>query len=397
MNKLLDSMLKVAYHIILLIVLASLLIREVSAQPQLASSVTVVGQKLYKDSRIPNLWYYQPPDYQLMNGGDGKPSLSLLQMRYTGTVAAGDNGLVRTNNIFQFRIGIDTAYQKKLYSLQQAVKKEMPGSQLRILPVRKFSSILVFSGTGSSSGIDSLSVIKNSGYAEATDENAEINNSYWNERVVTFRLNDMDAQAVAAALNEDKVILSFGYAFYSLFSDSANSSINTNAGGELKNEIRRMLSDENKGDSNIILIKADAIPLKADVAKWPSVVEKIDINENLPAKFPVFTVYCYDFNNGLRDDLFAKKIEVKARSVSGADIESSFTFLQAKPELFARNIRFKYAVRFDRPFYYRTTEINNDGEATSSEWIKRESWTELIDITSPPEKTVRKGKPEEGE
>ncbi|MBK6936758.1 MAG: hypothetical protein IPH18_07605 [Chitinophagaceae bacterium] len=345
---------------------------------------------MFKDSRQPDLWYYMPSDYHVMVGPDGGPSITLMQMRYTGTVASGDNGLKKSSNIFQFKIGVDTAHHRKLTSLQQAVKNTRPGAQLRMLPVRKFSSVLVFSGTGTTSETDSVTVVKSSGYAESADENADINNSYWNERIVTFRVSDEDAQIIAAAIKENKVVLSFGYAFYTGFSDSANSSITSNIDKEVRSQIAGVLSGINKDDSNIVMIKADAIPLKADINKWPSVIVKTDINESMPAKFPVFVIYCYDFNNGLRSDLYAKRIEVKARSVNGSDIETAFTFRQARPEQFAKNIRFPYAVRFDRPFYYRVTEINNDGETTSTDWIKRDSWTELIDITTPPEKVMRK-------
>lgn len=360
------------------------------AQPSLATGIIIDGQMVYRDSKQANSWYYMPPDYQLMSGGDGKPSITLIQMRYTGTAATGDEGLRKTNNIFQFRIGVDSLHHRKLLSLQAAMKKGYPGSQLRMLPVRKFSSILIFSGTNHAEGSDSLSQAKTNGYAEPTDENAEINNSYWNERVVTFRINNEDAQMIAAALKDNKTALSFGYAFYTAFSDSANNVITTNAGEDIKAQLSELFREVNKSDSSLVMVKADAVPLKADVTKWPSVIVKTDINESVPAKFPVFTVYCYDFNNAFRDDLFAKKIEIKARSVNGSDVEAAFTFKQAKPEQFAKNIKFQYAVRFDRPFYYRVTEINNDGEPQSTEWMKRDNWTEMIDITSPPEKFVRK-------
>lgn len=362
----------------------------VQAQPSFATGIVIDGQKVYRDSRQPGLWYYAPPEYQLMAGADGKPSITLLQMRYTGTAATGDDGLRKTNNIFQFKVGVDSLYHRKLVSLQLAMKTAYPGSQLRILPVRKFSSVLVFSGTAGGNSGDSIKQSKSGGYAEPADDNAEVNNSYWNERFVTFRMSDEDAQLVAAALKDSKTALSFGYAFYTVFSDSANNSIITHGGDGIKTQVTDLLKEINKNDSGIVMIKADAIPLKADLSKWPSVIVKTDINESVPAKYPAFTVYCYDFNNALRDDLFAKKIEIKVRSVNGNDIETTFTFRQATPEQFAKNIRFRYAVRFDRPFYYRVTEIDNDGETKSTEWIKRDNWAELIDITSPPEKIVRK-------
>jgi regulatory protein YycH of two-component signal transduction system YycFG len=92
----------------------------------------------------------------------------------------------------------------------------------------------------------------------------------------------------------------------------------------------------------------------------------------------------------MRYDLFAKKIELKATSINGSSITRAFLFKFNQPDQYARNIQFGYAVRFDKPFYYRVTEITQDGEATVSDWKQKESWNEIIDITSPPEKIVRK-------
>ena len=147
---------------------------------------------------------------------------------------------------------------------------------------------------------------------------------------------------------------------------------------------------------HITLIKADAIPLTIDPVQWPSAIEKIDINERVPARFALFDVYCYDFTNELRPDLFTKKIEIKATSVNGVDIITAFSFKQNKPDVYARSIRFMYAVKFDKPFYYRVTEINNEGEASTTEWIQKKEWSEILDITSSPDKVVQKPDGESG-
>ena len=121
----------------------------------------------------------------------------------------------------------------------------------------------------------------------------------------------------------------------------------------------------------------------------------MDINEKLPAKYPLFDVYCYDFNNALRADLYAKKIEIKATSLNGAEISTSFSFRASQPERYTRSIRFPYAVRFDKPFYYRVTEITLDGEAHMTPWIEKKEWSELLDITSAPHKIVKPVDPDQ--
>ena len=380
---------KIYFNIVLL---ACVIInKDAGAQPSYINSIVTEGEKLYRDAKQVNLWYYMPPGYKLLADADGKPSLSLLQMRYTGTNAAGDNGKIKTHNILQFKLGIDSLYKKKLVALKAAMLRVNPASQLRMLPIRKFSSLLIFTTTAAgSSGNDSVGAAKTGGYSEPTDENADVNNSYWNERVISFRLTDQDAMLVTEALKKDQAALSFAYAYYSSFSDTLMHQVTTNADSKLRQQIDEVLKQENKTDSSITMVRADAIPVKADLLKWPGCITMVDINERLPAKYPALTVYCMDFNNELRDDLFSKKIEIKARSVNGTDIINAFTFFAKKPDQYAKNVKFAYAVRFDRPFYIKVTEVNNDGDAAIGEWIEKKDWTEMVDITSPVEKQVRK-------
>lgn len=363
----------------------------VRAQPRLAGSIVLEGEKLYPDQKNSRLWYYMPPAYQLLQDAEGRPYFTLLQMRYTGTSGTGDAGKSRYSNLVQFRVGVDTGYQRRVVRLRTALRLQYPGAELRMMPVRKFSSLLVFAGQ------DSTHTVKN-GVAEPTDESADVNNSYWNERIVSFRLVDFDAQLVRGALENSQVILSFSYAYFSVFADSTGGEIQvggTNPG--LTRDVKRELQEAVNKDSAQLLtmIRADAIAVKVDTRRWPQALQQVDINERLPARFPVLTVYCYDFNNELRPDLYAKKLELTAVSVNGKSIQAVCTFRQALPDQYARSLQFPYAVRFDRPFRYRVIEITQDGETLAGEWIERKDWNELIDITSPPEKVVIKQKKEE--
>lgn len=380
---------------IIIFLIATFCCEKVVAQPVFTSAIVIEGEKLYRDTKKNNLWYYIPSGYQLLSDAEGKPAFTLTKMVYTGTIAAGDDGVRKYNNIIQFKIGIDTGHHRKIILLKASLKSLYPNSELRMMPVRKFSSILVFAASEINQPGDSMRVVK-TGYAEPTDENADINNSYWNERIVTFRINNTDAQLVESALRNRQTAMSFSYAFYSAFSDTAGNEVSIVGNDKLKKEVMEIFNQQEKDKKDsasvITMIKADAIPLKVDISKWPGAIQQIDINEKVPARFPVFYIYCYDFNNDLRYDLFAKKVEIKATSVNGSAISTSFTFKQSLPDQYARNIVFPYAVRFDKPFYYRVMEISNDGEMVKSEWIEKKSWNEIIDITSPPDKVVRRVK-----
>lgn len=368
------------------------------AQPVLSSVQVIQGHRVYRDMKQPVLFYYLPFDYKLVTAPDGKPEFSLLQMRYTGTRAGGDAGSAKYNNLLQFRVALDQQQQTKVADLKTALKQKYPGAELRSLPVRKFSSVLVFAGTTDSLAGDSLHIIRTN-YTEATDENAGVNNSYWNDRVVTMRLNNFDAQLVETALRNHQSAMSFSYAIYTVFSEAATEDLAVTGDKKIRKEIMDFFENEvkNQNDSalQITMVKADVINLAVNVNDWPSAIQKVDINEKVPARYPLFDVYCYDFNNDLRPDLYLKKIEIKATSVNGSDVLSVFSFKQSQPELYAKSIRFPYAVRFDKPFYYRVTEINRDGDIVATAWKQKKEWNEILDITSPPDKIVPRHTTEE--
>lgn len=363
----------------------------ISAQPVLSSVQVIEEQRVYRDLKQPNLFYYLPVGYHLVTAADGTPDFSLTQLRYTGTRAGGDAGTAKYNNLFQFRIALDQQQQKKVSELRIALRKIVPGAELRSLPVRKFSSVLVFVGTTDTLADDSLHIVRTN-YTEAADENAAVNNSYWSDRVVTLRLNNFDAQLVESALKNQQSVMSFSYAIYTVFSEASTDDLAVYGDAKMRKEIKDFFESEVKSQQDsvlhITLVKADVVNLAVNVNRWPLLIRKVDINEKVPARYPLFDVYCYDFNNELRPDLHSKKIEIKATSVNGSDVLSVFSFKQSQPELYAKSIRFPYAVRFDKPFYYRITEINTDGDAIATEWKQKKEWSEILDITSPPEKVV---------
>jgi hypothetical protein len=369
------------------------------AQPSFGSSFMMGDQKIFPDVKKTNLYYILPSDYKLATDAFGKPHFVMLQMRYNGMASTGDAGVNKYNNILQFRVTTDLQQQKKLADIKTALKKINAAADLRILPIGKFSSLLVFassSNTGTTNPGDSLNFVKTS-FTEATDENAAVNNSFWTERSISIRLSNMDAQLVESALKNGQSIISFSYAFYTIFAEKSDVSITVTGSSDFKKPIYDFFQDEirNSPDSakHLVLIKADAIPLAVDIQKWPALVQKIDINERMPAKYPLFDVYCYDFNQELRTDLYEKIIELKVSSVSGTDISTNYTFKESRPDVYAKSIRFPYAIRFDKPFYYRVTEINHDGDKNIGEWVRKTNWSELLDITSSPDKVVLKPKP----
>jgi hypothetical protein len=357
------------------------------AQPVAFGTQVINGCKIYKDAKAAHVFYYLPFDYKLSTNKNGKPSFSLLQMRYTGTQASGDKGSIRFRNILQFKMNVDAAAIQQLAETRTILKRSVPNLLLKPLPVTKFESLLVYSPVNNA---DSSLKLFTNGYTEGSEETSATTTSYWSERTFSIRLSDEDAQLMEAALKVNGAAISMSYAFFTTFSGANAASVTATVNSRISKKVMDYFSSSviNNTDTLMqnVLVKADAVAISIDTERWPDAVQKIDINEKLPPAYPLFDVYCYDFNNAIRPDLYAKRIEISATSVNGNLIHHSSLFKQSQPELYVRSIRFPYAVRFDKPYKYRTTEINLEGEVTSSGWMERHSWNDIIDITTPQNK-----------
>ncbi len=368
----------------------------VQAQPVVGSMIMVNEQAVYKDAVKNNVYYCMPTSYQIATDAEGKPEFALTQLRYTGTQAAGDAGVKKFHNRLQFRIIVSPETQQKFNALKTALKKINTNAILQPLPVRKFSSVLVFASIQHGvPAADSGRIVKIN-HNEATDAGATVNNSYWNERVIALQLTNEDAMLIESAIKNNQSAISFSYAMYTAFTEKNARDLfvqgNSTLGKQIKDYFKNELEQEKDTAQQITMIQADAINLAVNISKWPQLILKVDINEKLPAKYALFDVYCYDFNNNLRPDLFSKKIEIKAFSVNGTEIVSAFAFKQTRPDLYAKSIRFAYAVRFDKPIHYRVTEIDNNGEVLTTEWKLKKEWSDIIDITSSADKVIHQPK-----
>ena len=117
------------------------------------------------------------------------------------------------------------------------------------------------------------------------------------------------------------------------------------------------------------------------MTRWPDLVRRIDLNEQLPPDYPSLLVYCYDFRDALDDSLYAKIVEVQATGVAGRPVSVGLTFSRSQPELYAQSVRFPYAVQLARPYRYRILEITRDGDERTGAWIERDSWVSMLDVT----------------
>jgi hypothetical protein len=357
----------------------------VLAQPDMARKYDLDGFAVYRDSRINNLFYYLPGDLKIATDNDGKPDFKLILMRYTGTSAYNDQGVQRFRNLMQMRIVHSTLSTDELRAVKQKLKAYVADPELRVFPVRNLKAVLVYSLAGANND-EGGSLTEQEGYFSQDNENTS-RNEYWKERNFVIRLDNASANILWDALQEQQTILSVGFAFYSDVFNSIRTDLNASGTSGAVKSLKEMITAEaEKARADTLLdtrvVKAGAFEIVIDTQKWPDLIRKVDINEQIPPDYAAVNVYCYDFNNDLRNDLAQKKVEIEATGVGGEKVTLKYTFRNDTPDIYACDLKFPYAVRIDIPYRYRITEVTTGGTVTRTDWITKGSWHEILDITS---------------
>jgi hypothetical protein len=343
----------------------------IHAQPDPNTAQHVGNMTVWRDYSRPSNYYYLPGKLELAKEKTGEPALKLILIRYSGNVINRDEGASRFRSLLQMRVKLVNPTKEELAKLKTTLR----AANLYVLPISKVKTVLVLPSLAGNDTATSAG-----GYFEqGKNENAS---AYWDERDFTVRLDNYTAQYVMAQLDSNRLLMSLAYAFY----------VNT----PVKIDTARMIGSGLKeydmankfpglgasDTTTTVIAKADAIPIQLNLQQWPTLVTKIDMNSKMPPAYACLDLYCYDFNNEIRTDLYSKMIQVKAKGIANDDVIYNVNFSSKNADIYAAAVRFKYAVRVDLPYYYRVTEVTKDGETKQTDWIKRENWYEMLDITS---------------
>lgn len=354
------------------------------AQPVAISRKTVGNVEVYRDLKNRNLFYYAPGDLKLALEADGKPRFQLLEMRYTGSSAYGDNGEKRFVNVVQFSVTMQPVSAAALQLVKQQLNQT--STDLRPLPVRNIDAFLVAPIGEGKDGSAYKKIGKDGTFQAEGKEGASGKSGFWTERTFTLKLENHEAQLLWDQVLTGRLALSLGYAFYADMVQGGKGDLEITGDSTLANNFEKATEDLLTVDTLAVtqLIKADAFPIRVDVAKWPGVLKKIDINEGVPPGYAALEVRCFDFTNELRPDLAVKGIDISATGVGGQTVTlPTQKFLRSEPDLYAKQIRFPYAVKLTQPYRYRIVEYTADGGKQISEWKTANSWTSHMDITTP--------------
>lgn len=357
----------------------------VTAQPDMAGKYVFGDLAVYRDAGVLNRFYYLPGDLQVATDADGKPDFKLLLMRYTGTSAYDDQGSNRFRNLMQMRIVHKSIPEDDLKALNQKLRTIVADPELRPFPVKNLKTVIVYSVPGTSENEDNSVSAQESYFSQEGSEN--VRNEYWKERNFAARLDNAAANIFWDALQARLTILSVGFAFYSDVYNSEKTDLDVSGTRGAVSRLNEMIkTEEENARADTLLdtrvIKAGAFEVIIDTEKWPDLIRKVDINEQIPPDYAALNVYCFDFNNELRNDLAQKKIEIEATGVGGRTVALKYTFRYDTPDIYACDLKFPYAVRIDTPYRYRITEITTGGAISRTEWITGVSWHEILDITT---------------
>lgn len=346
------------------------------AQPVKYSKSMIHEVEVYSDLNDKERFYYAPGEIYLEVNQAGKPTFTLLQMRYTGTAATGNQGEIRYTNIVQFKV--------KMHEFEKVVVDQITtelgsGAKLYPIPMRNIEAYLVAPFEGK------YKRIGKSGSFEQEKSTGDLT-SYWTERTFTVRLENHEAQLLWDMVENGNIALSVAYTYYADMIGQIQ--VDASVSGGSRSGVEGLAGDLDEitavdSVTTIQILRADAFNIDIDLEKYPDVLVQTDLNESVPPSYPALEVICFDFTDDLRPDLEMKTIEFEATGVSDQLIKlRSEKFYQANTDLHTRQIRFPYAVNMRKPLRYRVKEFGKDGDIRDSGWITRESWVGGLDITT---------------
>lgn len=370
-----------------------------NAFPDFYSRSIIQGVVIYQDAHLPHQYYYVPKGLKVIQEANGQPGFRFVQMRYTGSRVRADQGSTRFKSLLQIRVGIENI-DSKVYETVENELSQQAGLMVTLspLPLQRIEAVLVFASVNAQNV--SKKHVVTGGFMDLPQETEE-DPVLWKERVFTLRLDNYTSQAFWDTFQKGQSQLSVAFSYYAYGTykeDAGSMQVNaTNQGEVLLGKImendsleqamqahfQEVLADMDKqAGIQTRIVLTDAFQFTINPQQYPGLMEKADINEYASSSYSLLDVYCYDFNNQIRTDLHAKKVEIKATGVNGKSVITTVMFREKEPDLYVSSIRFAHAVRMDLPYQYRVIEISKVQGIHPGQWITRTSWEGIIDITT---------------
>jgi hypothetical protein len=407
----------------------------VAAEPDLSKGRRYGPLHIYPDHRKDGLYYFEPGELSLARDLDGTPELRFLQMRYVGSAVYGNEGEHGSHSTLTLEVEMDGPDPARLAAARRGLAKALGhGVELRPLPIARFETALIYAPVGPGREVTGGAEAIAGGHFEAGGEGGRDagRGAFWSERTYSVAMDPATSQLFWKALQAGDLVLSVSYAIFTrgVVSDEAGwlrehrlrpevrnlqlalagalgparpaeaeqrklaeQDLGQAAGAWLGSILSDVVDGEDEGPelpSRIRFLRAGASAIRIDARRHRHLFQRVDFNEKAPPGYAVVKVYCYDFRDGLRPDLFYKKVTIEAQAVGGRAVPVELKFLHGEPDLYARSVRFPVPVRIDQPYRYRVTTASRDGRIETGPWQVRETWGPILDVTTRPAETTQR-------
>ena len=358
------------------------------AAPDLSTRRIVGGITVFEDDQRSGLFHYAPPEIRIVTAADGRPDFSFIDMRYTGNVLARDRGLTLHRSLLTIRVELPAHPPEALAACARAIGAAGRPADLRPLPVRRLGAALIYASIGAAADT-TLHAVPGGRLQTSRESEGAVGEGYWNQRVFTVGVDSLTAQALREALEKGQLLMSLGYVVIADGKLAREPWGMVDGPPELAEALRRELVGSappgGAGQDSALrrVVASGVIPVRVDTRRWPDLLRRVDLDAGTRAGYAAMDVYCYDFRDNRRPDLYEKQVEVEAESVAGRPVRLQAVFARAHPDVYQTSLRFPVAVRLDRPYRYRVAEVRPDGSVSQGSWRAGRDWLDVLDLTTP--------------
>jgi hypothetical protein len=333
-----------------------------AAAPDFAIRYRVGEVELVGDSERPFVAYVIPLPLVLLGSETAgeQAGAELFLTRYTGSAGHGDSGEHFVRSLLRFRITTPSHASDALDAARRemALRRNRPDLRLAALPIVRTEATLIARGVEGDFSELAEGFFEPVHRAETT---------VFTEREYIMPLTPLTAEAFAAAFERRGLVVSLAYKLWTEGlradrSDHVSTPATPNEADEAK-PVR-------------LLALNDTLPVAV------TSVKRVELDLGSPPDYPSLRVYCFDFTDNLRNDLFLKEVEFDAAGVAGGRTRYTVEFSRDAPAATVRSVRFPFAVDVAQPYRFRIAEVLLDGRKSEGEWQTRENWAAIIDITS---------------
>jgi hypothetical protein len=332
-----------------------------AAAPDFAIRHRVGGVELVGDSERPFIAYVMPLPLVLVGSDTAgeQAGAELFLTRYTGSAGHGDSDKHFVRSLLRFRITTPSHDPNALEAARQEMgaRRNQPDLRLTALPIVRTEATVIAHGVeGEFSDLAE-------GFFEPVHS---VESTTFAEREYVLPLRPLTAEAFAATVEARGLVVSLAY---KLWTEGLRADRNDHVSAPTSNE-----ADDAKPTR--LLALNDTLPVAV------TSVKRIDLDLGSPPDYPSLRVYCFDFADNLRNDLFLKEVKFDAAGVAGRRTGYTVEFSRDAPAVTVRSVRFPFAVDIAQPYRFRVAEVLRDGQIKEGEWQIRENWAAIIDITS---------------